>query len=638
MKQSEGKVRFEGFELNVCSGELRSPEKKTVRLSEQPLRILTALLERPGELVLREDLRKRLWPNDTIVEFEHSMNAAVNRLRQVLGDSADNPTFIETIPRRGYRLIAPVVDGGQPHGDGATAPSNQRSAETPSSSSSTASHRFAWYRIAMLVLPGVIIASLMTWRVHRPAPTSAPIRSLAVLPLENISGDPSQDYFADGMTDQLITNLGQIGSLRVISRTSAMQYRGIHKALPQIARELQVDSIVEGTVLRSGDKVRITAQLIQAREDRHLWAQSFEGDLKDVLALQHEVSRSIASQVETTLLPGENIRLGITRPLNFEAYESYLKGEYYLNRFSPESIQQALRYFQQAVEKDPGYAPAYAKMSGCYRILANMNVLPKSVGNEKARALVAKALELDPDLGPAHAGVGWDLLQYDLDFASAGEEFKRAVELNPNSAEGHQGLGDYYAAVGRLRDAVGELERARELDPLASIVNHDLCQTLTFARRYDEALAQCKANLDLDPTSARSIWIIGDIYAAKGMESQALSYLLRALKSAGASSATMAAARGGASRGGLKGCWQALIPVALEAVRKGQMDAFNVAAVYTHAGDVDKAISWLQKAVDARSFGISFLGVDPTFDPLRSDPRFLSLLKNAGLTQQTAMN
>lgn len=297
---------------------------------------------------------------------------------------------------------------------------------------------FAVSRRNLFVLIGSGLLVLAGFVVLRSCYKTVPevghdIRSLAVLPLENISGDSSQDYFADGMTDSMITDLGRIEAVRVISRTSAMQYKGVHKPLPQIARELNVDAVVEGTTLRSGNHMRITAQLVDARADKHLWAQSFEGDLKDVLALQHEISRTIASQVQMTILPGENIRPGVSRPLNLEAYESYLKGEYYMNRFSAQSIQQAAVYFQQAINKDPGYAPAYTKLSGCYQLLANMNALPKSVGKEKAKALVAKALELHPNFGPAHASPGWGLLLYDLDLAAAGDEFKRAVELNPNS-------------------------------------------------------------------------------------------------------------------------------------------------------------------------------------------------------------
>ena len=619
-------VRFGMFEADLAARELYKRGRR-VPLQEQPFRILVILLSRPGQIVTREELQNELWPNGTHVEFSEGLDTALKKLRQALGDSAHNPTFIETVPRRGYRLIVSVTNGAEPIPIDAIAPSNGRLAGEASSSPSIAGSRFRW-RTIIIVLFGLLSVTFLVVRSIRPARTSVPINSLAVLPLENLSGDPSQDYFADGMTDQLITNLGQIHSLRVISRTSAMQYRGMHRSLPQVARELQVDAIIEGTVLLSGGKVRITAQLIQAREDRHLWAQSFEGDLKDVLVLQENVSRAIASQVQMALLPGEHIRAGVDRPLNMEAYESYLKGEYYLNRFSGESIKQALEYFQQAVEKDPGYAPAYAKLSGCYQMLANMDILPKREGNEKARSLITKALELDPNFGAGHAGKGWGLLLYDLDFASAGDEFQRAVELSPNSVEAHQGLGDYYAAVGRLEEAVHEVERARELDPLASIVNHDLCRTLTFARRWDEALAQCKANLELNPNSARTLWVIGDIYTAKGMEAEARSNLLRSLKSVGASPKMIAAAEAGASRGGLKGCWQAQIPFALEAAQKGQLDAFSLAIVYTRAGNADKAISWLHEALKARSFGISFLRVDPTFDSLRSDPRFLSLLKD----------
>ena len=651
-QSSAPKMRFGAFELNQSSGTIRKGGIP-VKLQPQPFRVLLLLVGSAGRVVSRDEIQRCLWGDSTFVDFERGINFSINQIRSALCDSAEKPRYVETLPRVGYRFIASVtVDSpSEPieiprHQLGqvydwkrdqqatvqASPPQKKAHSETETFPQKLQPWNFAVSRRNLFVLIGSGLLVLAGFVVLRSRYKTVPevghdIRSLAVLPLENLSGDASQDYFADGMTDQLITNLGQIHSLRVISRTSAMQYRGVHKSLPQVARELRVDAIIEGTVLLSGGKVRITAQLIQGREDRHLWAQSFEGDLQDVLVLQEKVSRAIASQVQMALLPGEHIRAGINRPLNMEAYESYLKGEYYLNRFSGESIKQALEYFQQAVEKDPGYAPAYAKMSGCYRMLANMNMLPKSEANEKARALVAKALELDPNFGAAHAGKGWGLLLYDLNFASAGDEFERAVELSPNSAEAHEGLGDYYAAVGRLEEAVHEVERARELDPLASIVNHDLCQTLTFARRWDEALAQCKANLELNPNSARTLWVIGDIYTAKGMEAEARSNLLRSLKTVGASPKMIAAAEAGASRGGLKGCWQALIPFALEAVEKGEMDAFSLAVVYTRAGNADKAISWLHGALKARSFGISFLRVDPAFDSLRSDPRFLSLLK-----------
>jgi TolB-like protein/Tfp pilus assembly protein PilF len=328
------------------------------------------------------------------------------------------------------------------------------------------------------------------------------VQSLAVLPLDNISGDASQDYFADGMTDALITSLGQIGSLRVISRTSVMQYRGVYKPLPQIARELNVDAVVEGTVVRSGGQVRITAQLIQASTDKHLWSQSYQRDLKDVLGLQNEIASAIAKRIRTTLAPGEQIRSEVQRPVNFEAYESYLRGEYFLNRFTPDSLRKAANYFQQAIEKDPNYPPAYIRLASCYQILGDMTAIPQKVAYPKAKLLIAKALELDPQLAIAHALRGWDLLDYELDFAAAGVEFQRAVELNPNAPEGHLGLGSYYAAMGQMQESVQQSQRARELAPLDFIVNLHLCNMLYYVRRYDEALAQCKANQDLDPRLA----------------------------------------------------------------------------------------------------------------------------------------
>jgi TolB-like protein/DNA-binding winged helix-turn-helix (wHTH) protein len=532
-----GKIRFGDYELDLATSELRTNGTKYL-LQGQPYQILCTLLERPGELVTREELKKKLWSEGTFVDFDHSLNKAVNRLREVLADSAEEPKFIETLPRKGYRFIGAVESIQSPAPEANVAAPPVPSVQEGAISLKLAGRRTGW-RIcaATLALVILLLATLLIIRQRtavNATGTAAEIHSLAVLPLENVSGDPSQDYFADGMTDQLITNLGQIGSLRVISRTTIMQYRGVHKALPQIAHELNVDAVVEGTVMRSGGRVRISAQLIQASVDRQLWAQSYEDQVQNVLAVQHEISKAIANQVRMALTPRGHIRAGIDRPLDPEAYESYLRGEYWLNRFTPESIQQATVHFQHAIDKDPDYAPAYAKLSGCYRMLANMGVLPTDAANRKANALVAKALELEPYFLAAHASKGWGLLMHDLDFAASGSEFKLAVDLDPNSPEAHQGLSDYYATIGRVQDAVQEAERTRELDPLASIVNNNLCQKLAFARRYDEVLAQCKANIDLDQNSARSLWIVGDVYAAKGMESEAVSSFLQALRRAGA--------------------------------------------------------------------------------------------------------
>jgi TolB-like protein/DNA-binding winged helix-turn-helix (wHTH) protein len=644
-------VRFGVFDVDVQARQLCKAGLR-VKLQDQPFQVLAALLERPGEVVTREELRQLLWPADTFVDFDLSLNGALKKLRYALGDVADSPTFIETIPRRGYRFIAAVklVTADSANNSGLfqveTTRTEQKTTHRASAPMPVSARAPSWQVAAKLSLLALAMAAAMlvvwrlAWRTRSSANTNsqANIQSLAVLPLENLSGDPSQDYFADGMTDELITNLGQIDSLRVISRTSVMQYRGVHKPLPQIARELNVDAIVEGTVVRSGGQVRIAAQLIQASADKHLWAQSYQSDLKDVLGLQHEIASAIAKQIRMTLTPNEQIRVGVERPLNPEAYESYLRGEYFLNRFTPDSVRKAVDYFQQAIDKDPNYAPAYSKLAGCYQILGNMGTVPKKVAFPRAELFVAEALELDPQFAPAQAIQGWTLLQYELDFTTAGAKFKRAVQLNPNAVEGHEGLGDYYATIGRLQESVQEVERARELDPLATIVNFDLCGMLFFARRYDEALAQCKANLDLDPNSVRSLWLIGGIYAAKGMNSEAVSAFLQAMQLGGAPPGMIAAAKTGARDFGLRGFWKALTPFLPENVANGNLEPFDAAVSYAYAGNTDMALRSLEKAVEARCYGITYLGVNPIFDELRSDPRFVSLLRRIGLPQGQTRN
>jgi TolB-like protein/Tfp pilus assembly protein PilF len=488
--------------------------------------------------------------------------------------------------------------------------------------------------LVAFALASISLASLLGWRIRSSAADAnypAKIRSLAVLPLENLSGDASQDYFVDGMTDALITQLGQASSLRVISRTSVMQYRGVHKPLPQIARELNVDAVVEGAVARSGEQVRITAQLIHAADDKHLWAQSYQGDLRDVLQLQNQIATAIAQQVRTRLAEREPIGREHERSINPKAYESYLKGEYSLNGFTPESVGKAADYFQQAIEQDPNYVPAYSKLAGSYQILGNMGVIPKRETYPKDRILLARALELDPQSASTHAVLGWGLLEYDLEFAAAGTEFKRAVELNPNGVEGHEGLGNYYATVGHVQQAVQEMKRAREVDPLGQIVNSDLCRMLYFARLYDEAVAQCKANSVLDPNSARGIWQLGAVYAATGMDSEATLTFLQSLEHTATPPAVIAAVKRGANKSGLKGYWRTLAPILEENVKRGYLEPCDVAVAYAYAGNADAAMTWLDRALEARCFGINYVGVDPTFDQLHSDSRFRVLLSKIGL-------
>jgi TolB-like protein/DNA-binding winged helix-turn-helix (wHTH) protein len=625
--QKNSRIVFRPFEASLSEGELYKGGKR-LHLQDQPFRLLAMLLERPGELISREEVRRRLWPDGHFVDFNEGIDTAVRKLRYALGDSATTPRFVETIPRHGYRFIAPIE----------SAPPESAVAESPVPHSDQYSSRKKLAAVGIAIACIVLVAGLIVWRTRRSDSEAAipglgvnRIGALAVLPLEELSSDRSQDYFADGMTDELITSLGQIDSLRVISRTSAMQYKGTHKSLPQIARELKVDAVVEGTVVRSGDQVRITAQLIQARDEKQLWAQNYQGDARDVLGLQNQIAGAIAKQIRLTLSPRERIRNGIERPINPQAYESYLKGEYLLNRFTAESVQKAVDLFRLAIDQDPEYVPAYVKLAGSNQILANMNVIPKKVAYTKAEQLIARALELDPHFAAAHAVQGWRFLEYEFNFAEAGSEFKRAVELNPNGVEGHEGLAEYYQAMGQLNESVREMVRARELDPLALIVNTDLCRSLYFARRYDEALAQCKADIDLDPNAPRTFWFLGDVYAAKGVDSEAVASFLHALLLIGAPPAMLAAATNGAKGSGVKGFWRAVVQFLPENANNRSVDPFEAAIGYAYTGDADKTLMWLHKAVEDRSFGITYLAVNPTFDDMRSDQRFISLLRQMGL-------
>lgn len=622
--QSSRQIRFGEFTLDLETAELQNNGGRST-LQGQPFQILVILLEQPGRLVTREELKGRLWPSDTFVDFDHGLNKAVNRLREALDDSADHPQFIETLPRRGYRFISRV--------EAAAERSLKRVEESAPQDARAVSTRHRPRKIAAAVLSAVVVvlAGLVLWTIAERGRSGGRIESIAVLPLENLSGDAAQDYFADGMTDELITELGQIGQLRVISRTSIMHYKGVHKPLPEIARELGVDALVEGTVMRSGKQVRITAQLVRASSERQLWAKSYRSELADVLGLQNEIANTIAKQIGSALRPQVS-PVTANQQVNPAADESYWKGEYFLDKMTADSVRQAAAFFREAIDKDPNEVAAYTKLAGAYQILANMNELSKQDSHMQAAILIQKALELDPRSSAAHALKGWSALHYDLNPPAAGAEFTRAVELNPNGVEGHEGLGNYYASIGQPQQAVREMEHAREVDPLSFIVNADLCNMLYFSRRYDDALVHCKAIQDLQSDS-QILWLIAAVYAAKRMDAEAASTFRQASVRIGAPPAMIAAMKRGQDEAGLPGQWKAALQFMNKAIESGKVDPFDVAKSYTYAGDSANALLWLQKAVEARSFGIMYLGVDPAFDGLHVDPRFQALLRRIGFPQ-----
>ncbi|MCX6628473.1 MAG: winged helix-turn-helix domain-containing protein [Candidatus Solibacter sp.] len=521
-------IRFGAFEVDFASGELRKHGVR-VRLQEQPFQVLVALLDRPREVVSREDLQKRLWPSDVVVDFDRGLNKAINRLREVLEDDAGNPRLIETLPQRGYRFLAEVQNTPQP------APSR--------------------------------------------------IASIAVLPLENLSDNPSDEYFSDGMTDELIGEIARIGSLRVISRTSIMQYKkGIRKSLPVIARELNVDAILEGTVSHSHQKVRITAQLIRAHDDRHLWSERYERPVADILALQSEVARAIA------------------RPVNPEAYDAFLKGTFFLHQ-GIRGTGRSIEFFEQAIELDPLLAGAHVGLAEALCFSGIFGLRPSAETYPEARLAALKALQLDDSNAGAH-NVLADVKQgYDWDLAGAESEFKRALELNPSHL----------------------LTRLRPVSPISYV-----SRAMVFfrARRYDEAIQASRQALDLDPSNVNGLWWQGVSYAGKRDFPNSVTALTKALSMAD----------GPLFRGylgfvfGQAGERAKALGILKELARlSGErfVSPVDFAVVHAGLGDADSTFLWLEKAVQARETRIELASM--YFDSFRSDPRYVDLIRRLGL-------
>ncbi len=499
-----------------------------------------------------------------------------------------------------------------------------------------------WGRVAKLVGYGVpallVLAAGLTainvgrWRDRLLGhPRTPQIRSLAVLPLANLSGDPTEEFFADGMTDALITDLGKISALRVISRTSVMHYRDAKKTLPEIARELNVDAVVEGSVLRSGNRVRISAQLIRARSDQHLWTESYERDLRDVLALQSEVARNVANSIRIQVTPMEAGRLESTSPVNEEAYQLYLKGRYHWNKRNPDALNKSLEYFQQAVSKDPQYAPAYAGLADTYRLLGQFAVLPLRVSTDKAKAAAQTALKLDKDLAEAHASLGMVSLMDHFDWRQADRELSTAIELNPGYASAYQWRALSLASTGRVEEGVNMARRAQELDPLSLIINAYLGFAYYESRNYDSAADQCKKTLELDPNFAVAHSYLALAYAQKGAYELALEEARKGVElSGGAANLKVMLAVVTAAAGKRTEAQQMAVQLAGSA-HEGYLNPGEIALIYAQLGEKDRAFQWLKTAYEEGSIWSAFLKSEPVLDGLRSDPRFARLLREVGL-------
>ncbi|MHB8217830.1 MAG: tetratricopeptide repeat protein [Candidatus Sulfotelmatobacter sp.] len=638
--RSTSVVRFGTYEVSLQSGEVRKAGLR-IKVQQQPLKLLEILLERPGEVVTREELRSRVWPSESFGDFDQALNIAIGKLRGALGDSAENPRFIETLPKRGYRFIADVSVAGAdvpPKLPGSTSEeqlTTKLEHQVPDVGLSVASpapkSRFRPTRRFIVAVAIVLsFALLAVWLLRLPSRAPTAIRSLAVLPLENLSGDASQNYFADGMTDELITDLAQISALRVISRTSVMVYKGARKPLPQIARELNVDAVVEGTVLRSGDQVRITAQLIEASTDKHLWSQSYEGELRDTLALQNRVARAIADQIRINLTPQEQAALKNVKVVNPEAYESYLKGRYFWNKRTADSLKAARAYFAQAIEEDPKYAQAYSGLADTYALLGDWQyaVMPPKEAFPKAKAAAIKALELDSTLGEAHNSLAFVLDGFDWDFDSAGKEFRRAIELNPGYATAHHWYAWHLSLLGRYDEAIAEMRKAENLDPLSLIINADLAELLVIAHSYDESIRQSRKTIEMDPNFALAHNQLAQAYLQKHMYDEAVAELQTAVHLSGSSPTCIANLARAYVVSGKRSEAVKLLSDLKKSSTTGHSNASEIAVVYASLGDRDQAMNWLEKGYEER-FNPGVL-LRPGFDPLRSDPRFHDLVRRIG--------
>ena len=582
--------------------------QRTVRLEPKVMQVLVALSERPGDVVSKEEIFRRVWP-DAFVSDE-VLTRSISELRKVFGDAPHDPKYIQTISKGGYRLVAPFV--ADPPATAAILPVDPPAAHAWKQNTG----RLA--AVTSLILLAAL-AFFVSRRTLRPPASAARVTSLVVLPLTNLSGDAAQDYFSDGMTDELTTRLANLSALRVISRTSAMHYKGTQKTVPQIARELNVDAVIEGSVLRSGDRVRISAQLILALADKHLWAESYERDLRDVLALQSDVARAVAREIKIQITPQEDTKLTAVRPVDPEAHDSYLKGLFDWEKFTEETMWRAVGDFQHAIEKQPDYAPAYAGLANTYHELA-FYVAPREV-MPKAKQAAMRALELDPTDAEARAALGWIKWHYDWDWSGAEQEYARAIESNPTSGMAHGQYALFLDALGRFSQALREHEISQGFDPLSLVGKTNLADSYFLARRFADAEEQYRRVLAIDANFVLSLGGLGTVYIQQGKLPDAIAQLQRAteLDTDPGYAGTLGYAF---AQIGDEAKARKIIAQLLERSRKTYVSPTSVALVYLGLGEKGRACDWLERGYLERDSNLADIGVDPLWDKLRPSACF----------------
>jgi TolB-like protein/DNA-binding winged helix-turn-helix (wHTH) protein/Tfp pilus assembly protein PilF len=630
--------RFGTFELDPHSAELRRQGLK-IKLQKKSFQLLLILLERAGNVVAREELRAGLWPADTFVDFDANIKTALNRLRQSLGDPAEHPIFIETVPKAGFRFIAPVIRVAGVGGiDGIDTAERGAAAEEGSTSAvEYPGARFGWSRASgsaavVAVVAVVAIAVFVLRRSSTSEPSSSRPVVLLVLPFDNLSGDPSQQYFSDGVTDEMIASLGQQAprQLSVIARASAMQYRGTHKPLSQVARELGgVDYILEGSVRRSGSHVAINTELSRIPDHSVLWAQSYESEVADVLVLQQDVAEKVSHSLVEKLVLTSRAHARVAP--NPRAHDAFLMGLYYQqNKRTNENMLKALKYFQEAIHQDPDYAEPYAGLAYVYMLAAGWELIEPADAYPKAKAAAERALQLDPNLAEAHMTLAAVEHEYYWKWSEAETEFRRAIELNPNSSLAHKGYAEFLVHAGRNEEAVDEVERAVSLDPLALGVRVFRAFVYLYAKRYDQAIHECKAVIEIDPQFYSAYYLLGGVYQVVGQYTDAIAQFQAAQQfSAGSPKMLAALARTYALAGQREDALR-LLSIVEQHKKQRYISPYSLATIYAGLGDKGRAFDLLAKATRERSSDLMYLRHEPGLENLHEDPRFAELVSKIG--------
>ncbi|MEK6322854.1 MAG: winged helix-turn-helix domain-containing protein [Acidobacteriota bacterium] len=630
----EAIIRFAEFELALKSGELRK-NGDIIRLQPQPFKVLVFLAFHAGQTVTRQELQQAVWEAETFVDFEHGLNFCIKQIRNALGDDAQSPRLIETLPRRGYRFIAeveklngsPMIESGleSAHEFGIAKPETENTSGSAPIQPVKSSAR-------LLALIGAIVAAALiavyfAWRSPDKIASPQSKLMIAVLPFENLSPDPEQDYFSDGMTEEMIARLGQLQpkSLGVIARTSAMTYKGANKDITRIGRELGVGFIVEGSVRRDSDKVRITAQLIQVSDQTHLWSDSYDRSTGDALRVQRQVADQIANALAIELLGDKKSEA--EGSASAEAVDAYLRGRYLWNKGDRESVSRSVEYFNQAIDRDSNYAAAFAGLANSYRLLGMNYVMLPGEAYPKAMEAALRATELDPASADALVSLGTIKFRYEWKWDEAEQYFRRALETNPSFGMAHHDYAWFLVAMQRFDEGIEHIKLAQRLDPLSPLANSDVGWVYLIARRYGEAIEQINRTLELEPTFGSALACLERAYALSGRPREALQTLLKETGDTGAS------VRDGEPAQAMKSLYRKRLERRLEAIKKVRSSSYSMATTCAAADERDQAFAWLERALEERDPMLVAARTDPAFDDLRSDSRFATLIKQIGFVK-----